>query len=158
MDAAVLSKEYMVYDHIRGIQGRFVPVCLGGIDLELPWYYDSGVFERFLFLSYAGQPIREYEKQDMAGVMGDLMTGLCKLHKCGVLHRDAELRNALHDARTGKSVIVDFERAELRPRQPLKPVSSNVRSRKRKRVQWGKGKDAYARELQSTYRDPFFSC
>ncbi|KAH6981482.1 hypothetical protein EDB80DRAFT_737328 [Ilyonectria destructans] len=63
MDAALLCHEKEVYDHIRGLQGKYVPVCLGTVDLIQPYYYDSGVFKHFLFISYARQPVFKYMEQ-----------------------------------------------------------------------------------------------
>jgi hypothetical protein len=63
MDAALLCHEKELYDHIRGLQGKYVPVCLGTVDLIQPYYYDSGVFKHFLFMSYAGQPVFKYMEQ-----------------------------------------------------------------------------------------------
>lgn len=34
-------------------------MCLGLTDLVLPYYYDGGVFEHFLLLSWAGRPLLE---------------------------------------------------------------------------------------------------
>ena len=54
---AYLQHEERVYSRMGEIQGRHVPVCMGAIDLKLPYYYNSGVYVRMLFLSWAGQPV-----------------------------------------------------------------------------------------------------
>jgi|SRR3569833_254397 len=46
-----------VYNQLRPVQGRYVPVCLGLIDLVLPYYCDGRVSEHFLLLSWAGRPL-----------------------------------------------------------------------------------------------------
>ena len=50
-DLTRLRHENKVYDHLHTIQEKYVPVCLGLIDLVLPYYYDGGVFKHFLLLS-----------------------------------------------------------------------------------------------------------
>ncbi|KXH36021.1 hypothetical protein CNYM01_14384, partial [Colletotrichum nymphaeae SA-01] len=57
LDLALLRREKKMYDKLRLIQGKYVPVCLGRTDLTLPLYYDSGVYEHVLFLSWAGKPL-----------------------------------------------------------------------------------------------------
>ena len=52
-----LQREQSIYDRLRSIQGKYTPVCLGMVDLVLRYYYDGGVFEYFLFLSWAGEPL-----------------------------------------------------------------------------------------------------
>ena len=37
-----LLHESQVYRQLRSIQGSSIPVCLGKVDLELPYYYDTG--------------------------------------------------------------------------------------------------------------------
>jgi hypothetical protein len=43
--------ESKVYDHLRSIQGSRVPVSLGIVNLDLPYYYDAGIYLSMLFLS-----------------------------------------------------------------------------------------------------------
>jgi hypothetical protein len=38
-----LLHESNVYNHLRSIQGSCIPVSLGIVDLELPYYYDTGI-------------------------------------------------------------------------------------------------------------------
>ncbi|EAQ89476.1 hypothetical protein CHGG_06095 [Chaetomium globosum CBS 148.51] len=57
----------------------------------------------------------------------------------------------LYDAVSGTLMVIDFERAELRDRQPLGMVNPNGQGRKRKRglILWKQGKDDFTKELQS---------
>ncbi|KPM34271.1 hypothetical protein AK830_g12300 [Neonectria ditissima] len=57
VDERLLQHESQIYDRLRPIQGRAIPVCLGVVDLELPYYYDGGDFVHFLFLSWAGRSL-----------------------------------------------------------------------------------------------------
>jgi chemotaxis protein histidine kinase CheA len=125
-----LEHEHCVYDHIRSIQGSFVPVCLGSVELELPYYYDCGKYIKMLFLSWAGRPLFEYLNQTSEGrFLNQTAAALQALHKLQVLHKDPEPRNVLWNEQSQHLMLVDFERAEI-CRQPLGTIMPN---RKRKR-------------------------
>ncbi|POS76537.1 hypothetical protein DHEL01_v205080 [Diaporthe helianthi] len=156
VDLARLCHEKQVYDRLRPIQGKHVPVCLGQVDLALPLYYDSGVYKHVLFLSWAGVPLFDTASQAAKADIDVVAQAYKKMHKLGVLHRDAELRNVLRDTVGGGIMVVDFERAELSSRPPLGLLHSNVKSKKRKRAALEKpgssvyqGKDGFAIELES---------
>ncbi|RDA83115.1 hypothetical protein CP532_4445, partial [Ophiocordyceps camponoti-leonardi (nom. inval.)] len=126
LDLACLQHEKDMYERLRPIQGRHVPVCLGNIDLVLPYYYNSGVYVHFMFLSWAGRSL--FRCADPAAIKssmdGAVETILKAVHGLRVLHRDAEARNITYDG--GRFMLVDFERAEFRgQRQPLGPVAVN---------------------------------
>lgn len=53
-DVPYLKHEAELYRHLSPIQGIHIPVCLGDINLILPYYHMTGQFVRFLFQSYAG--------------------------------------------------------------------------------------------------------
>ncbi|RCI13867.1 hypothetical protein L249_8268 [Ophiocordyceps polyrhachis-furcata BCC 54312] len=160
MDLDCLQHETDMYKRLRPIQGKHVPVCLGIIDLVLPYYYDSGVYVHFMFLSWGGQSVLISEdpaiKSGMDSAVGTILKAV---HGLRVLHRDAEPRNIVYDESCGRFMFVDFERAEFRgrQRQPLGSVAVNVASPdgKRKRgtleeKEKQKGDDkAFARELDS---------
>jgi hypothetical protein len=148
MDAALLRHENGVYDCIRALQGEYVPVCLGSVDLIEPYYFDSGVFQHFLFMSYAGRPVFK-SVQVNAGMANEIVTAFTALHKRHILHCDPELRNVLYDARISRCMIVDFERASIHTRPPLGPISPSSQNRKRKRTLEKGKKDIFTREVQS---------
>ena len=54
---AYLQHEECIYGRVRIIQGKYVPVCMGAVDLMRPYYYNCGVYVRMLFLSWAGRPV-----------------------------------------------------------------------------------------------------
>ncbi|KAI0436096.1 hypothetical protein F4803DRAFT_543417 [Xylaria telfairii] len=144
-----LQHEHQVYDRLRSIQGEHVPVCLGRVDLVLPYYYDGGVFTRFLFLGWAGRPLFDMARGTAEDTLIDATSKAFRaIHKLKILHRDAEPRNVLYDARSCNVMIVDFERASLVSREPLGVISPN---RKRKHsANTGKiKKDEFATELSS---------
>lgn len=133
LDLARLQHENEIYDRLLAIQGEYVPVCLGNIDLLLPYYYDSGVYKHFLFLSWAGRPIFEYKNQINSLDMPDAVSRIFKaIHKLRVIHRDAELRNILYDEHSGALMVVDFERSVYWKRQTQASVSGKDRQARKK--------------------------
>ncbi|KAI3342761.1 hypothetical protein F4824DRAFT_443159 [Ustulina deusta] len=145
-----LQHEKKVYDQLRTIQGKYVPVCLGNVDLVLPYYYDGGVFVHFLFLGWAGRPLFDLSsKADKAAIVDIVSAGFKAVHGLHVLHGDAEPRNILYDADNGHVMIVDFERAKLFNREPLGLISPN-RKRKHSMCQEKQGRNnKFAAELRS---------
>jgi serine/threonine protein kinase len=145
-----LVQESKVYDHLRPMQGRCIPVSLGIVDLELPHYYDGGIYFSMLFLSWAGRSLHQYlTPKNEARILDQVDMTLGKLHRQQVLHKDVEPRNWLWDEEHGRLMLVDFERAEIRGRPPLGTLSPN-----RKRSIQGKPKsdmkdDEFHCEIQS---------
>ncbi|KYK54018.1 hypothetical protein DCS_05968 [Drechmeria coniospora] len=151
LDAACLQHEIEMYNRLQPIQGQHVPVCLGSVDLVRPCYYDSGVYKHFMFLSWAGEPLFHYTSGGIDPGIENAATAIFKaMHKLRVLHRDAEPRNMLYNAETGRLMVVDFERAEFRQRDPLGVIVPNVQRRRRKRgAAERKTEEDFARELKS---------
>lgn len=149
MDTKHLRYEDKIYSHLHDLQGKFIPVCLGVVDLLKPYYFDSGVYGDFMFLSYGGRPVLRALGNVNADVTNEILAALGRLHQHGVLHGDAEPRNVLYDERTGRCMIVDLMLAELHVRQPLGPINANKRNGKRKRAPGKTEKDVFAVEAQS---------
>lgn len=152
MDKKALSHEKDVYDHVEQLQGTYVPVCLGLIDLIKPYYFDCGVYVHFLLMSYSGRPVLYEMDRVMPAVTTQIMEALGRLHRCRVLHKDAEPRNVLYDKKTGRCMIVDLMLSEIVPaREPLGAIGSankQSRGRKRKNGAWEReGSDEFAAEL-----------
>ncbi|KAF5136461.1 hypothetical protein E5D57_000223 [Metarhizium anisopliae] len=149
LDLACLQHENDMYDRLQPIQGKYVPVCLGTIGLVRPYYYDSGVYMHFMFLSWAGQPIFDSVDRAMkAGIDSAVSTAFKAIHNLRVLHHDAEPRNILYNTTSRELMVVDFERAEFHGRQPLASIGPNE-SRKRKRwISQKQKKDDFVRELE----------
>ncbi|KAF9872599.1 hypothetical protein CkaCkLH20_09778 [Colletotrichum karsti] len=150
VDLGRLQHEDNIYNQLQPIQGTQVPVCLGRVDLVLPYYYDSGVFEHFLFLSWAGLPLFETIQQTTkADIINKVATAYKAIHRLHILHRDAEPRNIVYEEASGKVMIVDFERAEFRGRQPLGSLSPNAWNQRKRGGTKKQGKDDFAREQES---------
>ncbi|KAK0618388.1 hypothetical protein B0T17DRAFT_592179 [Bombardia bombarda] len=143
-----LQHEEKMYDHLRSIQGEHVPVCLGLINLVLPYYYDGGVFRHLLLLSWGGRPLPYCTDQiDKTRVIAAVSAAFASLHRLQVLHGDAEARNITYDK---GPMIVDLERAKVCAREPLGsiPPDSQVRKRNRDTLQ-KHGDDPFRKELRS---------
>ncbi|KAG6029409.1 hypothetical protein E4U40_000552 [Claviceps sp. LM458 group G5] len=109
-----LIHEEKMYNHLRDLQGRFVPVCPGRV--ELNWlfrckeYHSSfGCFRHFLFLSYAGKPVLKALPKFDDSIVSQVLATLAQLHQRRVIHRDAAPRNMLYDGRTGRYMVIDLE-------------------------------------------------
>ncbi|RMJ08723.1 hypothetical protein CDV36_011663 [Fusarium kuroshium] len=148
MDTEHLLHESKIYSHLRDLQGEFVPVCLGVIDLTTPYYFDSGVYEDFMFLSYGGRPVLKELKEVNPDVVNEILAALGRIHQHGVLHRDAEPRNVLYDKRTGRCMMVDLMLSEVHARQPLGPISVNRQDQKKRLASGKHEKDVFAAEAQ----------
>lgn len=94
MYAKYLHHESKVYSHVQDLQGEFVPVCLGAIDLIKPYYYDGGEHMNFMLLSYGGRCLT-WLGEVSEDAPNKVLAALGRLHQHGVLHRDAKSRNVL---------------------------------------------------------------
>ncbi|KAH9225551.1 hypothetical protein K456DRAFT_1766872 [Colletotrichum gloeosporioides 23] len=130
-----LEQEAAVYERLRPIQGKHVPVFLGAIDLRplnRIYYYDHRVYVvHMTFLSWGGHDL--YSTGSVDGRNGHLeemaMRSLRAIHYQGVVHRDMREENMLFNEEVGGVMIIDFERAQLLtpPRRPLTQLVPNKR-------------------------------
>ncbi|WQF76257.1 Putative protein kinase-like domain superfamily [Colletotrichum destructivum] len=98
LDLGRLRHENDAYDRLQPIQGTHVTVCLGSVDLVLPYYYDSDVFKHFLFLGWAGLPLFDCINQNTKiDIVNEVAAAYRKIHRLHILHHDAEQRNIMHD-------------------------------------------------------------
>ncbi|KAL5866430.1 hypothetical protein ACKVWC_011454 [Pyricularia oryzae] len=130
-----LEHEAAVYTRLQPIQGVYVPVFLGAIDLRLMnrvYYYDHRVYViHMTFLSWGGCNL------DVTGIAsggegeleGKAILSLRAMHQLGVAHKDVRGANMLFNAETEGVMMIDFERALLLepPRPPLAPLVPNKR-------------------------------
>ncbi|KAK0655611.1 hypothetical protein B0T16DRAFT_15030 [Cercophora newfieldiana] len=152
-----LQHEKEVYDQLRTLQGKHIPVCLGLIDLVLPHYHDGRVLKHFLLLSWAGQTLSKCIGQiDKTLTTFATIAAFTGLHQLHILHGDAEPRNILYDAVSGRVMIADFERAQFRGSQPRSPTRPSGQCRRREpgalrkqRRPQQQRKDDFTRELRS---------
>jgi hypothetical protein len=131
-----LRHEFQVYQRLYPLQGSCVPVCLGQLDLEVPYSLPEGVrIVHMLLLSWAGKRLEDRdlakpaERQHWANKVARAMEAI---HRAGVLHNDFRTCHLLRCPQTGRAMIIDFERSTLRPlaRTPLSPVKHNRRTKR----------------------------
>jgi hypothetical protein len=127
-----LRREASIYERLRPIQGIHVPVHLGNIDLETPYFYE-GIVElvHMMFLSFGGNPIGQHlTAKNKALVSEQVRLSADAIHGLRVLHKDLMPRNILWNEETKHVMVIDFERAEVEQRTVLGVISAN---RKRKK-------------------------
>ena len=132
-----LKYEQAVYECLRTLQGTYVPVCLGGVDLLVPYYHRGVELIHMMFMAWGGEALGEcghilgHVEKDVSQMAAE---GMEAVHALGVLHRDVATRNMLWNEECGRVMFVDFERSVVfetgqKQRQPLGVISAN---RKRK--------------------------
>uniref|UniRef100_A0A093VMC0 Reticulocyte-binding protein 2 like a n=1 Tax=Talaromyces marneffei PM1 TaxID=1077442 RepID=A0A093VMC0_TALMA len=145
------KREEIMYSHLREIQGQFVPIVFGGLNLRRPFSYDGIVMMVHLTLmSYVGRnPARQHEI-DEAQLIAQAEKSLRAIHDLGVLHSDPIPDNMIWNEENQRVMFIDFERAQYQKRVPLGTITAN---QKRKRVisVWDKSpnkrSDCFQREL-----------
>jgi hypothetical protein len=149
-DIEHLINENKVYSHLRSLQGTYIPVCLGTSNLELPYYYDCGVYVSMLFLSWAGQPLYQYiNPRNEDDVIESATSALKALYKLRVLHKDAKPHNMLWDENRDKFMLVDLERAEIRTRMPLGIITANRKRNRQGDIKTTAKEDDFDREMRT---------
>ncbi|KAG6059484.1 hypothetical protein E4U17_006213 [Claviceps sp. LM77 group G4] len=135
-NGAPLIHEEKMYNHLRDVQGRFIPACAGRITLKGLFRgeaYTFGAFRHFLFLSYAGQPVLKALSEVDNSVVSQVLATLAQLHQRRVMHHDAAPRNMLYDDRTGRYMIIDLEMSKPIDEEVLEAINGCRKKRKRQR-------------------------
>ncbi|KAE8549038.1 hypothetical protein EYB25_007553 [Talaromyces marneffei] len=126
------KREEMIYSHLREIQGQYVPVVFGGLDLRRPFSYDGiAMMVHLTLMSYAGRNLARQHKFDEAQLIAQAETSLRAIHNLGVLHSDPIPGNMIWNEDNQRVMFIDFERARYQKRVPLGSIAAN---QKRKRV------------------------
>ncbi|KAL9012895.1 MAG: hypothetical protein Q9173_002372 [Seirophora scorigena] len=110
-----LRHEQRMYDRLSSMQGKYIPVHLGNIDLARPWYDCGGVrVIHMLLLAYGGIRIDQVNELDKGRDLGAHLSSFQnKLASYGVRHGDLVNRNILWDTETQRIMIIDFERSTI---------------------------------------------
>ncbi|KAF4471714.1 kinase-like domain [Fusarium albosuccineum] len=126
---ARLQHEAHVYSRLEPLQGHFVPVCLGSIDLKKPYHLVLANVVHMLLMSWAGTTIemRDSTLEEKKTWLGDL------LRERGVLHNDMRQANLLWNDENDRVMVVDFDLAIALPFRRNKRVSELSGKRKRHR-------------------------
>lgn len=107
LDLDHLQHENEIHDRLLAILGKCVPVCLGSIDLILPYYNDCGVYKHFLFLGRAERPIFEYKNQINNLNMTNAIT---RERQASVSRKDRQARKKHRGLQKQHKLHVDMDR------------------------------------------------
>ncbi|KAL8644542.1 MAG: hypothetical protein Q9210_007203 [Variospora velana] len=112
-----IKHEGAMYGRLRNLQGRDIPVYLGNIDLERPWY-DYGIrIVHMLLMSWGGVPIRTLDKEMRA----QKSVFEAELGRLGIKHGDLRAANMLWNKELERLIFIDFERSTIQPRDKQSP-------------------------------------
>ncbi|KAL1910184.1 hypothetical protein Sste5344_004096 [Sporothrix stenoceras] len=129
-----LEKEAAVYEQLRPLQGRGIPVCLGTVDLKplgQVYYYDFDVrIIRFLLLSYGGTQMRVLDSRAKARIVRTVASIVDEMHSLGVAHGDIRLPNVLQGP-DGEINVLDFDCAVFLPAAATASYTDTVTNGKR---------------------------
>ncbi|KAG6090009.1 hypothetical protein E4U31_007988 [Claviceps sp. LM219 group G6] len=125
---AYMQREARVYERLGGIQGEYVPILLGEIDLQSLGRGGGICFEmdreiwvdgktmnevrHLMLLSWAGAHLKRYWMDwfEIPWVERGVQA-LQAVHREGVLHEDVRWGNVLFSPETRKIMLIDFERS-----------------------------------------------
>ncbi|KAL8899380.1 MAG: hypothetical protein Q9192_001597 [Flavoplaca navasiana] len=123
-----LKHERGIYDRLTSIQGEYIPVHLGSIDLAHPWYDYGGVRVIHMLLLAHGGKCLSYCSDIPSEDLSVQTRAFEKMLACyGIEHRDLERRNMLWNEELRRVMFVDFERSTVDQRTGVfHPVSPNL--------------------------------
>ncbi|KAL8902668.1 MAG: hypothetical protein Q9207_004489 [Kuettlingeria erythrocarpa] len=124
-----LKHEHRMYQRLRQLQGHFIPVCLGSIDLSIPWHDLHIKIVHMLLLSYGGETISRSCEVEHQQQVGEFEMAIAAR---GVKHEDTRRLNMLWNQELGRLMFIDFERSTVEiGSRALQDITPN---RKRKRA------------------------
>lgn len=149
-----LENETQIYNRLDCLQGEYVPVCCGRIDINPPFYYEGAKLRHLLLMSWAGQSLVALAREETTSstfvkhCLELANRALAVIHQQQVFHGDVMPRNMLYDKEAKKLMIVDFERSKLRDdeRKVLGELSPN-RNRKVESSPNKTDPDCFAKEM-----------
>jgi len=123
-----LMQEGRMYDRLKSIQGKLIPVYLGNIDLDRPWL-DLGVrIIHMLLMSWGGERVDKIE--GARAFKTEIMRFERRLARVGIQYEDIRPPNMLWSQENNGVMFIDLERATEIRRRALQELPAN---RKRKR-------------------------
>ncbi|KAF4765275.1 hypothetical protein HAV15_003307 [Penicillium sp. str.  len=124
--------EAAVYARLRSIQGIYIPLYLGSIDLAHPYsYYGIAYLKHMMLLSPGGQPLDlALRAMSQDSLIAKMKESLSQMHRLNVVHKDPAPRNWCYNPESKKVVFFDFERAEILSLRSILGVISPNRKRK----------------------------
>ncbi|KAL8652952.1 MAG: hypothetical protein Q9210_002386 [Variospora velana] len=145
-----LQHEGRIYHRLRKLQGQLIPVCLGNIDLDIPWYGLGVELVHMLLMSYGGEPVPYQTAETHTQQAAEFETMIAAF---GVQHEDMRSRNMLWNQEIGRVLFIDFERSTTFRAQPRSPkimsprTTTMIKAPKRK----GTGKRKALEELPPSH-------
>ena len=122
--------EGRIYDRLKSVQGKLIPVYLGNIDLDQPWL-DLGIrITHMLLISWGGERIDKVKGGRTFDI--EIKHFESQIARLGVQHEDIRLPNMLWSRETNAVIFIDFERATETRGKALQEIAVN-RKRKRNR-------------------------
>ncbi|EXK23518.1 hypothetical protein FOMG_19712 [Fusarium oxysporum f. sp. melonis 26406] len=121
-----LQHEANVYSRLEPLQGHFVPVCLGSIDLETPYPLVLADIVHILLMSWVGDTMVTNDS-----ILEEETRLRELLHKQGVVHNDMRQANLLWNDERDRIMLIDFNLANLLRPARHKQVSKLTGKRKR---------------------------
>ncbi|RCI17214.1 hypothetical protein L249_2247, partial [Ophiocordyceps polyrhachis-furcata BCC 54312] len=110
-----LAQEAAVYERLRPIQGKYVPVCLGTVDLRtigkmyfMPFGYN---ITYMMFLAWGGTAANRMHLDDegIKAIEEKAQESLAACQDLGVYHDDVRLANMVVSEDGNKVMMIDFE-------------------------------------------------
>ncbi|KAJ5291435.1 hypothetical protein N7478_000686 [Penicillium angulare] len=131
-----LTHEAAIYNKLRSIQGQYVPIYFGSIDLDHPYSYDGIAYLRHMMLLTPGGQSLDHSLSEMDRdlLVSKIKESISAIHSLGVIHNDPAPRNWKYNKETDSVVFFDFERAETIKQRPILGIISPNRKRKRNDV------------------------
>ena len=134
-----LRHEGRIYEQLKCIQGRRIPVYLGNIDLDRPWRDLHVRLIHMLLMSWGGERADKLEGVEVPEM--EIKQFEDEIGRLGVQHNDLIPANILWNGQNQRIMFIDFEAATAIRRSAVQEVSGN---RKRKQGE-KKGSGSQAR-------------
>jgi hypothetical protein len=131
---AGLQREISIYHHLRSLQGKHIPVCVGHFRPDTSYWYHGQRMTLMMVLGWSGIRVQNIvNKENELFLQTKRQSLLQVLQSHGVLHGDSEWRNMLWDFDTGRAFMIDLEDVSWMKRGPANNSSTIHLKRKRRR-------------------------
>jgi hypothetical protein len=136
-DAGALVNEASIYSHCRHLQGVYIPVHLGNIDLVVPYPLQSLAFvQHMMLMSWAGSTL-DAQTPEGVDLEDEIDRTLEELSSAGICHGDERDSNLIWNEEVEGIMAIDFDLACIyaRPGKRLfEPTGEEEREGKARKV------------------------
>ncbi len=139
-----LRNERQTYRRLRALQGTYVPVCLGLLELRRVYHYSGARLSHLLLMSWGGRPLSAPLNKTFQVCFPKLAeTALTAIHRQKIRHNDAEPRNMIFEIASMRLMVIDFERSAPLSSPTLAQMSSNgiTEQTAKKRIRYRSAED-----------------